>query len=84
MLSLTRLPFVIHDSMIYKNIEIAATEHIIKILASFKQKQVFLAFDEAKKFNSATQQTLQTNRVLQLHRDKLLYIKDWRAKEKRT
>lgn len=84
MLSLTRLPFVIHDSMIYKNIEIAATEHIIKILASFKQKQVFLAFDEAKKFNSATQQILQTNRVLQLHRDKLLYIKDWRAKEKRT
>ncbi len=84
MLSLTRLPFVIHDSMIYKNIEIAATEHIIKILASFKQKQVFLAFDEAKKFNSATQKILQTNTVLQLHRDKLLYTKDWRAKEKRA
>ena len=84
MLSLTRLPFVIHDSMIYKNIEIAATEHIIKILASFKEKQIFLAFDEAKKFNSATQKILQTNTVLQLHRDKLLYSKDWRAKEKRT
>ena len=84
MLSLTRLPFVIHDSMIYKNIEIAATEHIIEILASFKEKQIFLAFDEAKKFNSATQKILQTNTVLQLHRDKLLYSKDWRAKEKRT
>lgn len=84
MLSLTRLPFVIHDSMIYKNIEIAATEHIIKILASFKQKQIFLAFDEAKKFNDATQKILQTNTVLQLHRDKLLYNKDWRAKEKRA
>lgn len=84
MLSLTRLPFIIHDSMIYKNIEIAATEHIIKILASFREKQIFLAFDEAKKFNSATQKILQTNTVLQLHRDKLLYTKDWRAKEKRT
>ncbi|PMU09857.1 MULTISPECIES: DUF2326 domain-containing protein [unclassified Pseudomonas] len=84
MLSLTRLPFVIHDSMIYKNIEIAATEHIIRILASFKQKQIFLAFDEAKKFSSVTQQLLQTNKVLQLHRDKLLYTKDWRAKVKRT
>lgn len=84
MLSLTRLPFVIHDSMIYKNIEIAATEHIIRILASFKQKQIFLAFDEAKKFSLATQQILQNNKVLQLHRDKLLYTKDWRAKVKRT
>lgn len=84
MLSLTRLPFVIHDSMIYKNIEIAATEHIIRILASFKNKQIFLAFDEAKKFNSATQNTLNAKMVLQLHRDKLLYTQDWRAKEKRT
>lgn len=84
MLSLTRLPFVIHDSMIYKNIEIAATEHIIRILASFKSKQIFLAFDEAKKFNSTTQNTLTAKMVLQLHRDKLLYTQDWRAKEKRT
>ncbi|MEW4948266.1 DUF2326 domain-containing protein [Pseudomonas asiatica] len=84
MLSLTRLPFVIHDSMIYKNIEIAATEHIIRILASFKNKQIFLAFDEAKKFNSTTQNTLNAKMVLQLHRDKLLYTQDWRAKEKRT
>lgn len=84
MLSLTRLPFVIHDSMIYKNIEIAATEHIIRILASFKNKQIFLAFDEAKKFNSTTQNTLNAKMVLQLNRDKLLYTQDWRAKEKRT
>lgn len=84
LLSLTRLPFVIHDSMIYKNIEIAATEHIIRILASFKNKQIFLAFDEAKKFNSTTQDTLKAKMVLQLHRDKLLYTEDWRAKEKRT
>lgn len=84
MLLLTRLPFVIHDSMIYKNIEIAATEHIIRILSSFKQKQIFLAFDEAKKFNSATQNTLKAQMVLQLNRDKLLYTQDWRAKEKRT
>lgn len=84
MLSLTRLPFIIHDSMIYKNIEIAATENIIKILTSFKDKQIFLAFDEAKKFNSKTQQTLKSKMVLQLHRDKLLYTEDWRAKEKRT
>ncbi|MFO7071036.1 DUF2326 domain-containing protein, partial [Pseudomonas aeruginosa] len=81
-LSLTPLPFIIHDSMIYKNIEIAATEHIIRILSSVEHKQIFLAFDEAKKFSQATQQTLQSNKVLQLHREKLLYIKDWRAKDR--
>ncbi|RTT13466.1 DUF2326 domain-containing protein [Pseudomonas aeruginosa] len=84
MLSLTRLPFIIHDSMIYKNIEISATENIIRILSAFKKKQIFLAFDEAKKFNTETQKTLQSSKVLQLHRDQLLYIKDWRTKEKRT
>lgn len=83
-LSLTNLPFIIHDSMIYKNIEISATENIIRILSAFKKKQIFLAFDEAKKFNTETQKALQSNKVLQLNRDRLLYIKDWRTKEKRT
>ncbi|SEG48742.1 DUF2326 domain-containing protein [Billgrantia desiderata] len=80
MLSLTRLPFVIHDSTIYKNIELAATENIIRILKSVKKKQIFLAFDEAKKFSQKTQLTLQAHKVVQLHRDQLLYIKDWRDK----
>lgn len=83
MLSLTRLPFIIHDSMIYKSIEVAATENIIRILGSIKQKQIFLAFDEAKKFSKEAQQTLQAHKVLQLHRDQLLYIEDWRDKAKR-
>lgn len=82
MLKLTRLPFVIHDSMIYKNIEIAATEHILHILSALKQKQIFLAFDEAKKFSKPTQQILQSKKVLELHQNQLLYIKDWREKEK--
>ncbi len=81
MLSLTRLPFVIHDSIIYKNIELAATENIIRILNSVRRKQIFLAFDEAKKFNKETQQTLQAHKVLQLHRDQLLYKADWREKK---
>ncbi|WP_122312151.1 MULTISPECIES: DUF2326 domain-containing protein [Pseudomonas] len=83
MLTLTRLPLIIHDSMIYKNIEIAATEHILTILDAFKKKQIFLAFDEAKKFSKTTQQVLQSRKVLQLDRNQLLYIKDWREKQKR-
>ncbi len=84
MLSLTSLPLIVHDSMIYKNIEISAIEQILGILASFKGKQIFLAFDEAKKFSREAQGILQSNRVLQLKRDQLLYIKDWRTKEGRS
>jgi len=84
MLSLTRLPFVIHDSMIYKNIELAATEKIIRILGSVKRKQIFLTFDEAKKFSKKTQSILQDHKVLHLQRDQLLYIKDWRDKALRV
>lgn len=84
MLALTHLPFIIHDSIIYKNIEISATENIIKILGDFHGKQIFLAFDEAKKFNKETQKILLSSKVLQLQHDQLLYIKDWRTKEKRA
>jgi len=81
MLLLTRLPFIIHDSMIYKNIEISAVEEIIKILGDFKKKQIFLAFDESKKFSIGTQRILQKSKVLQLNQNQLLYVKDWRKKE---
>ena len=36
----------------YKNIEIAAIKRILRILAVIKSKQIFLSFDEAKKFGS--------------------------------
>lgn len=41
MLSLTRFPFVIHDSVIYKNIEVPATKRTLRILAAVKSKKIF-------------------------------------------
>lgn len=81
MLSLTRLPFVIHDSVIYKNIEVPAIKRILRILAAIKLKQVFLSFDEAKKYGSQAEQLLQKFTVLKLSNIDLLYTKDWRDKK---
>ena len=80
-LSLTRLPFVVHDSVIYKNIEVVATKRILRILAAIKTKQIFLSFDEAQKFGIQTEQLLRKFTVLKLSHDDLLYNKDWRDKK---
>jgi hypothetical protein len=81
MLSLTRLPFFIHDSVIYKNVEVAATKRILRILAAVKAKQIFLSFDEAKKFGPQTESHLKKFTVLKLSHDDLLYNQDWRNKK---
>ncbi|WP_404344114.1 DUF2326 domain-containing protein [Vreelandella venusta] len=81
MLSLSHLPFVIHDSVIYKNIEVSATRNIIRILAAVKRKQIFLAFDEAVKFGEVTEQRLRAKTVIKLSHNDLLYNKDWREQQ---
>ncbi len=81
MLSLTHLPFIIHDSVIYKNIEVPATRNILRILAAVKRKQIFLAFDEAAKFGVTVERLLRTHTALKLSHDDLLYNKDWREQQ---
>jgi hypothetical protein len=81
LLSLTKLPFVIHDSVVYKNIEIAAIKRILRILAVIKSKQIFLSFDEAKKFGFKAEHLLKKSTVLKLSHNDLLYNKDWRDKK---
>jgi hypothetical protein len=81
MLSLTYLPFFIHDSVIYKNVEVAATQRILRVLSAVKKKQIFLSFDEAKKFGPQTEQRIKKLTVLKLSHNDLLYNKDWRDKK---
>jgi hypothetical protein len=81
MLSLTMLPLVLHDSIIYKNIEVPATRRILRILAGLKSKQVFLAFDEASKFGSEAEELLKRFTVVKLAHNDLLYTMDWRDKK---
>lgn len=78
MLSLTGLPLVAHDSIIYKNIEVPAMKRILRIFSSVKTKQIFITFDEAKKFGHVTEERLKRCMVLKLGHGSLLYTKDWR------
>lgn len=81
MLSMTKLPMAIHDSVIYKNIEVPATVRILRILSVMRSKQIFLAFDEAKKFGPYIERLLKRFTVLKLANDDLLYKKDWRGRK---
>jgi len=81
MLSLSELPYVIHDSVVYKNIEVDATKQILRIFSHIKSKQIFISFDEAKKFGSKVETLLQRTKAIKLSNNDLLYNKDWRDSE---
>ncbi|MDN8286244.1 DUF2326 domain-containing protein [Acinetobacter baumannii] len=78
MLACTSLPIIIHDSVIYKNIEVDAIKNIFRIFAAIKKKQIFLSFDEIKKYGYDTEFLINKHTVLKLGNNKLLYIRDWR------
>ncbi|TKJ91418.1 hypothetical protein PaeCFBP13512_08730 [Paenibacillus sp. CFBP13512] len=75
--SLTVLPFLIHDSFLFKNIENSVIENIINVYQNY-DKQIFIAIDEISKYNEKTQEILEKGSVINLSKDHLLFIKDWR------
>lgn len=76
-ITLTKLPFIIHDSFLFKNIEKEAVEQIIKFYNSMS-KQVFIAIDLTDMYNRDSQEILKDKKVIQLSKDKLLTTLDWR------
>lgn len=76
-LKTTELPFVIHDSLLFKNIENEAVSKLIDLYESLG-KQTFIAIDEIKKYGPETEKKLHDNKVIQLSNNHVLYIKDWR------
>lgn len=79
-LSLTEIPFIMHDSFLFKNIEKEAVEQLIEHYNSMS-KQVFIAIDMIDMFNQETQDILHDKKVIQLSTDKLLTKKDWRDRK---
>lgn len=73
----TSLPFIIHDSFLFKNIENDAVAKMIDIYVS-SGKQSFIAIDEIKKYGEKAEKTIRDNMVIQLTNDEVLYVKDWR------
>lgn len=82
-ITLTKLPFIIHDSFLLKNIEKEAVEQVVKFYNSMS-KQVFIAIDVIDMYNKDTQEILEKKKVIQLSKDKLLTTKDWRDNNKKA
>jgi hypothetical protein len=76
-LETTILPFAIHDSFLFKNIENEAVAHLIELYVSI-QKQSFIAIDEIEKYGKDAEQILLKNKVVKLTTNRVLYTKDWR------
>lgn len=79
-LSLTKLPFLIHDSVLLKQIADSALLNIFK-LYSQSERQIFIAFDKQGSYGDECQKLLETNAVLRLapHGEELFGV-SWNVK----
>jgi hypothetical protein len=76
-LLLSNLPVVIHDSMLFKNIEISTTERLFGFYSSIS-KQIFVSIDELLKYSTSFQKLVTSKAVLRLDNSRLLFGIDWR------
>jgi uncharacterized protein YydD (DUF2326 family) len=76
---LTRLPILVHDTVIFKNIENDSVSRLLPVYLE-SAKQSFIALDETEKYGPETFALLTKHQVLQLDTKNLLYIKDWRSR----
>ena len=76
--NLTKLPFLIHDSMLFKNVGNAAVSSMLKTY--HQHKQSFLALDEISKYGDDAVAMIKKSQVLKLSASEVLYDKDWRLR----
>jgi hypothetical protein len=77
--STSTLPIVIHDSLLFKNIENDSVSNLLGVYDA-TSKQSFIAIDEAQKYGPDAAKLLHDQRVVQLDDNNVLFIKDWRRK----
>lgn len=76
----TTIPFLVHDSILFKNVENKAIENILRVYQSLNQ-QSFISLDGEIVESASAKTLVQSCAVLYLNAAKLLYTVDWR-KEK--
>ena len=76
-LETTVLPFLVHDSVLFKNIQNDAVAQLIELYEA-TGKQTFIAIDEIEKYGVIAEKKLKEKKVIQLDNNKVLYVKDWR------
>jgi hypothetical protein len=76
-LETTALPFLMHDSILFKNIQNDAVAKLVFLYES-TGKQIFIAIDEIEKYGKIAELELYKQKVIELDNDNVLYIRDWR------
>lgn len=71
------LPFLVHDTPLFKNIENDTVARLLNQYAS-QEKQSFIALDEIGKYGSKAEALIMNNCVIKLSDDSVLFDKDWR------
>lgn len=74
----TYLPCLIHDSVLFKNLDVPAVENLISVYSSF-EKQIFIAIDEVPKYSKVTQNIIKRSEFIKLSQDKLAFKKSWKT-----
>lgn len=76
-LETTELPFLMHDSVLFKNIQNSAVAGLVDLYEE-TGKQVFIAIDEVEKYGKEAGSKLKKRKVIELDNNNVLYVKDWR------
>jgi hypothetical protein len=79
-LSLTELPFLIHDLPLFKNVENEAVAAFAVEYTKFPEKQIFTVLDEIDKYGKTTVEILRKRCVLELTEQDVLYKRKWRSR----
>ncbi|MBH0036106.1 hypothetical protein I6F43_15760 [Pseudoalteromonas sp. NZS71_1] len=75
----TYLPILIHDLIVFSNIEDHALEEIFNTYTTTK-KQAFIAIDKLSRFNKQTQKLVLQNKFLALDSENLAFNESWKNK----
>lgn len=75
----TCLPCLVHDSLLFKNMDIPAVEHLIGIYSSF-QKQIFVSIDEISKYSAEVKVLIKSATFLKLDHDRLAFVAKWKRR----
>ncbi|PSU68278.1 DUF2326 domain-containing protein [Photobacterium phosphoreum] len=78
-LYLTYLPILIHDLIIFSNIEDHALEKIFKTYNE-SEKQIFIAIDKIQRFSPETVGLIFDKSFLDLNKDRLAFKESWKNK----
>lgn len=78
----SKLPVIMEDSFLFKQIETEAVNRILAHYNTIKNKQIFIALDEADKYDNKAKEIIRNNTRLHLdHDSEALFGKEWGKKK---